>query len=166
MTEVKRVRRVVTGQDPEAGKSRIVSDSVIDATARATISIASIWGADEAPRFPDTGAQPRAEAFFPALGGYRFIVINFPPGAGMDVPSADPAAKPGMHKTDTVDLKVVLSGEVSLEFDSGETVTLHAGDTMIENGTNHRWFNAGAETASLAIFLLGGHERAGVKPPL
>lgn len=159
MAEVKHVRRVVTGQDPRTGKSKVVSDSVIDATARAGISIAPIWGADEAPRFPLDGAQPPAPAVFPTLGGYRFIVINFPPGMGMDAPAIDPTAKPGIHKTNTVDLKVVLSGEVGLEFDSGETVTLRPGDTMIENGTNHRWFNAGRETASLAIFLVGGHPR-------
>ncbi len=62
---------------------------------------------------------------------------------------------PGMHTTATIDFEVVLSGRVTLELDYGATVTLDSGDTVVQNGTRHRWGNPGTEPAVLAVFLLG-----------
>jgi quercetin dioxygenase-like cupin family protein len=64
---------------------------------------------------------------------------------------------PGMHTTDTVDFEVVLEGEVTLELDDGATVTLRAGDTVVQNGTRHRWSNRGDAPARLAVFIVGAH---------
>ena len=50
---------------------------------------------------------------------------------------------PGMHATDTIDFEVVLEGTIVLELDDGAEVTLHAGDTVVQNGTRHRWKNPG-----------------------
>jgi uncharacterized cupin superfamily protein len=44
----------------------------------------------------------------------------------------------GMHTTDTIDLEVVLAGEVWLELDDGEEVHLKTGDTFVQNGMRHR----------------------------
>jgi quercetin dioxygenase-like cupin family protein len=46
---------------------------------------------------------------------------------------------PGMHATDTVDFGVVLSGEVILELDDGVEKVLRPGDTVMQDGTRHRW---------------------------
>jgi quercetin dioxygenase-like cupin family protein len=62
---------------------------------------------------------------------------------------------PGMHTTDTIDFEVVLEGTVVLELDDGAKVTLHAGDTVVQNGTRHRWSNPGDTTARLAVFMCG-----------
>ena len=67
---------------------------------------------------------------------------------------------PGMHTTDTIDMEVILSGEVILELDDGEERLLRAGDTVIQNGTRHRWRNPGSEPCVMAIFMVGAH-RAG-----
>jgi mannose-6-phosphate isomerase-like protein (cupin superfamily) len=56
-----------------------------------------------------------------------------------------------------VDFEVVLSGEVILELDDGATVTLTPGDTVVQNGTRHRWRNPGAVPAVIAVFLCGAH---------
>ena len=64
---------------------------------------------------------------------------------------------PGMHTTDTIDFEVVLEGTVTLELDDGAIVTLQAGDTVVQNGTRHRWGNPGTEPAVLAVFLIGAH---------
>lgn len=45
---------------------------------------------------------------------------------------------PGMHRTDTIDLEIVISGTVSMELNSGDLVELKAGDPFIQNGTNHQ----------------------------
>jgi quercetin dioxygenase-like cupin family protein len=48
-----------------------------------------------------------------------------------------------MHTTDTIDFEVVLSGEVTLELDDGVKKVLRSGDTMVQNGTRHRWGEPG-----------------------
>ncbi len=68
---------------------------------------------------------------------------------------------PGMHTTDTIDFEVVLEGTVVLELDDGAEVTLHPGDTVVQNGTRHRWKNAGDTVARLVVFICGA-SHAGV----
>ena len=67
---------------------------------------------------------------------------------------------PGMHTTDTVDIDVVISGEVDLELDDGKTVHLRAGDCVIQNGTRHAWHNRTSEPVVLFVTLLGAARRA------
>jgi len=62
-----------------------------------------------------------------------------------------------MHTTDTIDFEVVLSGEVVLELDDGVEKVLRVGDTVVQNGTRHRWSNRGSVPAVLAVILLGAH---------
>ena len=66
-----------------------------------------------------------------------------------------------MHTTDTVDIDVVISGEIDLELDDGETVHLSAGDCVIQNGTRHAWRNKSTEPAVLFVTLLGARRQAG-----
>ena len=67
---------------------------------------------------------------------------------------------PGMHTSDTIDFEVVLEGTVVLELDDGAEVTLHAGDTVVQNGTRHRWKNPGETPARLALFICGANHSA------
>jgi quercetin dioxygenase-like cupin family protein len=62
-----------------------------------------------------------------------------------------------MHTTHTVDFEVVLSGEVWLELDDGAEVCLKQGDTVVQNGTRHRWINKGTEPAVLAVGIVGAN---------
>jgi mannose-6-phosphate isomerase-like protein (cupin superfamily) len=141
-----------------------------------------LWGADQAPTFPDQGRPTAQPMYFPPVGGYRFGLFTVPPaGRAVQGPPAglDPATAraetedklpgllgymepddPGMHTTDTIDFEVVLSGEVILELDDGAQTVLRPGDTVVQNGTRHRWKNHGSEPALLAVFLIGAH-RAG-----
>lgn len=61
----------------------------------------------------------------------------------------------GMHTTDTIDFEIVLEGDVVLELDDGAELTLHPGDTVVQNGTRHRWRNPGDIPARLALFICG-----------
>ena len=170
------VRRVVTGQDAD-GKSVFVADEQVDATTLALLpgsEFHSLWGADVMPDLPTDGTEPAHPAYFPPAGGFRFGYFTVPP-AGVDLPAdlditsalAEMEQKlpgmaahmepddPGMHTTDTVDFEVVLSGEVTLELDDGAERTMRAGDTVVQNGTRHRWRNPGTEPAVLFVALLG-----------
>jgi hypothetical protein len=170
---------VVTGHDAN-GKAVVASDTEIVGLRPALSSGAEfhrLWGADDAPNFPDDGAQPAHHTYFPPVGGFRFGMFAVPPGSGVGAPPPgdvdtaladlevalpglasymEPDA-PGMHTTDTIDFEVVLEGEVWLELDDGVEVHLHAGDTVVQNGTRHAWRNHGDSVARLAVFLIGAH---------
>ena len=42
----------------------------------------------------------------------------------------------------------------------GAEVTLHAGDTVVQNGTRHRWKNPGDTPARMALFICGANHSA------
>ena len=174
-----KVRRVVTGHDAE-GKAIIASDSEVDGyrpTLMPTAEYHLLWGGDETPHFPDDGSRPDHRTFFPPIGGFRFGIFTVLPGAEQpseadEAALADVEAKlpgllgyldpsdPGMHTTDTIDFEVVLEGTVVLELDDGAEVTLHPGDTVVQNGTRHRWRNDGDTPARLALFICGASHSA------
>ena len=49
-------------------------------------------------------------------------------------------AELGWHRTETVDINVLLGGELILVLDK-EEVTLHPGDAVIQRNTMHAWKN-------------------------
>jgi mannose-6-phosphate isomerase-like protein (cupin superfamily) len=53
---------------------------------------------------------------------------------------ADLARHPSMHRTDTLDMFVIASGEIYMVTDADE-VLLKAGDTAVVQGVNHAWDN-------------------------
>ncbi|MGI4813601.1 MAG: cupin domain-containing protein [Janthinobacterium lividum] len=60
---------------------------------------------------------------------------------------------PGMHKTETVDFIVIISGRLRLVMDEGETL-LQPGDVVIQRGTNHAWSNPDDTPCLLAAIML------------
>jgi hypothetical protein len=172
-----KVRRVVTGQ-VDGGKSVFVSDEEIEPVTLALLPGAEfhrLWGADETVQLPTDGTLPPQRDYFPRGGGFRWGFFTLPPAGGTGLPEGfDVAAAlqemeeklpgmaghmepddPGMHTTHTVDFEVVLHGEVWLELDDGAEVCLRAGDTVVQNGTRHRWSNRGSDAAVLAVGIIG-----------
>jgi mannose-6-phosphate isomerase-like protein (cupin superfamily) len=173
------VRRVVTGHD-ESGKSVFASDESVEPDRPLLLPAAEfyqLWGGDTTPRFPDGGSAPEWHMYFPPVGGFRFGMLTIPPETGTaeqdlsniedavaDVEARLPGllrymdpSDPGMHATDTIDFEVVLEGTVVLELDDGAEVTLTAGDTVVQNGTRHRWKNPGDAPARMALFMCGAN---------
>ena len=181
------VRRVVTGHDA-GGKAVFASDEQVEPVTLGLMpgsEFHRLWGGDQAPTFPDDGAPPAQPTYFPPVGGFRFGMFTIPgAAAGHEAPQVDDIAAamaeideklpgmmrymepddPGMHTTDTIDFEVILSGSCVLELDDGASVTLHAGDTVVQNGTRHAWRNNGTETARLAVFICGAHHDRVVRP--
>ena len=58
------------------------------------------------------------------------------------------------HKSPEYRQKNSLGQVPTLELDDGETI-LQTGDSVVQNGTRHRWSNRGQAPATLAIVLLG-----------
>lgn len=139
-------RRVVTGHD-ERGVSVFASDGPVPVvrTVPDGAIFCEIWGTSEMPA-PVAAAEPDptlgALTVPPAPNGTKIRITVYPPG--MVSP---------MHRTQSVDYGIVLDGEVVLVLDDSET-TLHAGDVVVQRGTNHRWENRTGSTARMAFILI------------
>jgi hypothetical protein len=82
--------------------------------------------------------EARVRAYFAAAGA---------PQASRYHPEAP---HPYMQQTRTLDLCVVLQGEVTLVLDTQE-VALKAGDTVVQRGTRHAWRNRSDRVCVVAI---------------
>jgi quercetin dioxygenase-like cupin family protein len=141
-------RRVVTGHD-ERGVSVFVSDGPVPVvrTAPDGAYFCEIWSTDAMPApVAATEDDPTLSALTvpPPPNGTKVRINEFPPGAVSPV-----------HRTQSVDYGIVLSGEVVLALDDSETV-LRAGDVAVQRGTSHRWENRTADTARMAFILVDG----------
>ena len=141
-------RRVVTGHD-ERGVSVFASDGPVPVvrTAPDGALFYEVWGTDAmpAPIGPDE-PDPTVGALSvpPAPNGTKIRINEFPPGV----------VSP-MHRTQSVDYGIVLSGEMVLVLDDSERV-LRAGDVVVQRGTDHRWENRSEATARMAFILVDG----------
>ncbi len=170
-------RRVVTGYDAD-GQSVFTSDELVEpitVALRPEAEFLKVWGSDVVPTFPNDGQPPGLQNFFPPIGGSRFWILTMPPSSRTVLPPhLDQAAAfeeyeqklpgilnqmqdAGMHATATADFEIVLSGEIVLELDNGLEKLLRAGDTVVQNGTRHRWHNRSDEPATFVVFLVGAH---------
>src|SRR5687767_4067397 len=136
---VDRVRRVVMGE-PASGPSRFTHVEEVQPLGAGGARF--VWGWDEVPTLPHADDRPyEPRSFFPPPGGLRIIAMGFSPGDGGEVSAeaqeqsarlmaAEPAgmkpdpSRPGMHRTDTIDIGVIVSGEVTTEADDGSKVVL------------------------------------------
>jgi hypothetical protein len=176
------VRRVVTGHD-KAGKSVLLdrrsntSGEGIQAYARICVEYrldkrtrSSVSSANE----PDVTVS--ATSLHADPGGSVFMIITFPPDSVMaradfdrslpvsenlsEVPGIAERFEPdalGMHRTDTLDYAVVLSGEIWLELDDGEARRIVESNAVVQQGTRHAWRSKSDKPATLAFCMLGRH---------
>ncbi|WP_207000422.1 cupin domain-containing protein [Trinickia mobilis] len=172
-------RRIVTGE--ENGKAVFLSDGPV-ANTHDYVSVPGfqtvlVWAtAQGVPLLPHDGKDPvvSIQSVVPDPHGTRLIVVQFPPDSVFESPNFDPAAAgqeyavhlPGLaetfepdgsgkHRTETIDYDIILSGELWLELDDGETRHLEAGDIVVQNGTRHAWRNRGDVPAVMVAVLIG-----------
>lgn len=179
-----KVRRVVTGKTGE-NTFGVVSDELVDEVEISLapgFGFYALWGSDDIAHYSADGTQPTFSTWFPPQGGFRFDLNTIPPDSAAP-PAPDVSSQkrqriqdaglqeadvklpglfaamdpdhPGFHRSETVDLLYVASGEVVLELDAGETVALKAGDTLVQNATRHAWHNPGSEPCVLITVTIG-----------
>jgi len=81
-------------------------------------------------------------------------------GAAHAADTSDKPRHPLMHRTQSLDFAIVLSGEIYLVLDDAETL-LKAGDTVIQCGANHAWSNRSDKPCRMAFVMLGAKLPAG-----
>lgn len=173
---VKQVRRVVTGHDA-AGKATVISDGPAPFVHINPINSewysTDIWRTTETPARivaepPESTLGPRRQ--MPTRRGTVLRINHYPPEIdairNMDVeasqkafaalgnPTAGTFGKGGrhplMHRTETIDYAIVLSGEITMVMDE-QDVQLKAGDIVVQCGTNHAWSNRSTQPCVVAF---------------
>lgn len=159
-------RRVVTGVDAD-GKSIVTHDGPSPVhldTGSGVVDV--IWRTDALPPLLSQDDAPSVGAPFerePPPGGLVWRLVEFPPhapaddgsdndsGNGSDLPQTGVDRDAGAwHATHSLDFGVVLSGEITLELDTGE-VRLAAGDCLVQRGARHRWRNHGTQPCLISF---------------
>ena len=149
-------RRVVTGF--RNGISTIIEDKQVEQVLinEAGFIVSDPWATDSMPIKSSQCAEIFDE-FFPKLhkNGTLFRYVSIPPDSITKeyFPDIAGAPHPLMHKTQTLDYIIILSGELYLIMEDTETL-LRAGDIVIQCGTNHAWSNRTNEPCiQLAILI-------------
>jgi len=142
------LRRIVTGYD-ESGRSTILSDgpSGEQRIANELITVTHLWATDRTPApFMDAGdGAELVTGTAPPEAGSKFLALDIAPGE----------LQGGDHQTDTLDYAICLAGEVDAVLDT-ETITMKAGDVLIQRGTMHNWINRGQTMARILFVMLDG----------
>ncbi len=59
-----------------------------------------------------------------------------------------------MHRTQSLDLGVVLEGSIVMELDDGSATLMEKGDVAVQRGTMHSWKNASEDQWARMLFFL------------
>jgi mannose-6-phosphate isomerase-like protein (cupin superfamily) len=174
------VRRVVTGNDA-SGKAVVLADdkeapNQFEPPMRDGVQVNNIWRVNTAPPVLEVGdgifaleTAPAGEKIplHPPSEGNVFRVISFSPeanwidkvqrGGSNWLPLAEghngkPAPHPLMHRSETIDYGIILTGEITLVLDDSE-VLCRAGDVVVQRGTSHAWSNRSDRPCRVAFVL-------------
>lgn len=172
-----RIRRVVTTHD-ESGKAAVLFAGIAPNTrVRAGAGFVStlLWVTEHSPaRYVARDAADVQMGVAPPPKGAVFRIVDFPPvtegaagvdharliqdmGVGHHGESGAPPRHPYMHRTQSVDFGIILSGEIDMLVGDAD-VHLTAGDVVVQQGTNHAWVNRGREICRIAFVLLDAED--------
>ena len=146
------IRRIVTGHD-SGGKAIVASDERMtgaSAAGRGGISRCELWSADKMPVDNSEAAAAAQKKGFVVRHNY----VGSGQGHVCRVVEFEPGGTKFMHRTETLDYAILLSGECDLEMDDGKTVHLKQGDIVVQRGTMHAWVNNGSVPCVFAFILI------------
>ena len=138
------LRRVVTGHDGN-GQALVKIDEITKnpPSGRPGRSACVVWTTESFP-VDNTGDED---------GGKRQVGTTLKDGTVFRVVEFAPGVSPRVHRTDSIDYAVVMSGEIDMELNES-VVHLKAGDVLVQRGTIHNWINRGNEPCVIAFILI------------
>lgn len=175
-----KIRRIVTAES-KAGV--VVQASDLAETIMAGLPT-NIWGFDQLPTLPLAAEQVLGEyqqkGLFGPKGALRVDIQSLPPETGNKAPDLGPLLAKldlgtghnmtpgkwggGMHRTDSIDLVVVISGEGEMAYpdEDGQLKEIHlkVGDFIVQNGNFHEWRNRSGAHFVVLIVALGAERKA------
>ena len=174
----KKIRRVVTGHDKNGVATVIMDDEascILQRPNRPGVTLTNLWQSDKSPADMERQDDPVTGPLIlhPPKSGSVFRIVQFDPedpkqlatldgktafaemGAGASI--VEGARHPFMHRTNSLDYAVILTGEIYMMMDEDDYL-LKAGDVVVQQGTNHAWSNRGSEPCQIAFILIDGEK--------
>jgi hypothetical protein len=169
-----RIRRLVTTNDT-SGKAVFLLDGPapnVNVHEETGFFDALLWVTDTTP--PDVSGDAdtadREIGVPPPAGGSIFRIVEFPPekntveevnreewlkemGLESGSETSEAVRHPNMHRTESIDYAVIMTGEIDLLLDDSD-VHLKAGDVVVQRATNHSWVNRGDNPCRIAFILI------------
>jgi quercetin dioxygenase-like cupin family protein len=152
-TAARATRRIVTGHAPD-GRAILLSDDRIAAgglaedAGRTDAFFFPMWATHEMPvDLTDAVLERQAQ-------GKEQTIVGTGHGTVLRIGVMAPGSRSPMHRTESLDYGICLSGECDMELDGGDTVTVRAGDVVIQRGTNHVWHNRSEHPCRFAWILV------------
>jgi mannose-6-phosphate isomerase-like protein (cupin superfamily) len=162
---------VATGHDAN-GKAVVLSDGACGNPIHFAAGQDSthVWLSRRVPaEFHEADPTAAYKALPPPAAGTAFRIVEFPPTTPERIaqltrtdvfadeamtPGAQARSHPMMHRTDSIDYVIVMSGEIDMPMDDGE-MHMKAGDTMVQQGTDHAWVNRSGKPCIVAFATIG-----------
>jgi quercetin dioxygenase-like cupin family protein len=146
------VRRIVTGHD-EDGKAIVTHDEVMEniSQLRSGNFQTLIWKTEDTPCDVDGDEDPATQELDiePPAEGSIFRILELVPGKDAY-----------MHRTDTIDYAICMSGECVMIMDDDLEIDMKTGDVMVQRGTWHGWANRSDKPCVIAFILIGSQPPA------
>ena len=139
------IRRVVTGHNDE-GTSIFVSDNQYETIIipSGDTAMATIWTTATVPADlnDETDGRER-DAGTTLKGGSVIRIVDMLPNASSP-----------LHRTNSIDYGIVMSGKIELELDNQVFKTVETGGIIVQRGTIHKWRNPSSEEICRIVFVL------------
>jgi len=139
------IRRVVTGHDKK-GAAVFVSDNIYETVVipSGDAAMTTIWTTATVPADlnDETDGRER-DAGTTLKGGSVIRIVDMLPGASSP-----------LHRTNSIDYRIIISGTIELELDNNNFKTIEAGDIIVQRGTIHKWRNPSADNVCRIVFVL------------
>ncbi len=175
-----KIRRIVTAESKLGVAVQV--DDLLETTSAGIPT--DIWGFDQLPNLPLAAEQVlgeyRQKGLFGPKGALRVDVQSLPPETGNQAADLGPLMAKldlgtghnmtpgkwggGMHRTDSIDLVIVISGEGEMVYpdEDGQLKEIHLkpGDFIVQNGNFHEWRNRSSAHFVVFIVALGAERKA------
>ncbi|MES2798030.1 MAG: cupin domain-containing protein [Bacteroidota bacterium] len=139
------IRRVVTGHSHD-GSAIFISDDTFETILihSGDAAMATIWTTATVPADCNDEIDGRErEAGTTLKGGSVIRVVDMLPNASSP-----------MHRTNSIDYGIVISGKIELELDNQVFKTVESGGIIVQRGTIHKWRNPSNDEICRIVFVL------------
>jgi len=173
-----KIQRIITTEGKTGVATKV--DTIDTAT---TDFLTNIWGFDRVPDLPLKTEEVLGEyqrlGIFGPVGGLRVSLLTLAPETGEGPSALERAGSldlgtgagmvagkegDGMHRTDTIDLAVVIDGEPSVGYpgEDGQVheLTIKTGDLVVHNGAFHSWHNRSSKNCTIMLIVLAAERKA------
>lgn len=167
MEYLKNVDVVVAKSDGKGAAYFDTPPPIANHSVPGAVEAAYVWGVDQLPTLPFEIGGGLQNVSFPEAGGVRFGLVCFPPKsagkmnmrAESGATNLDVGEGAGMHRSDTIDFEVIVSGKIDIVLEGGARRTLHPGSCLVMGGVMHAWENIYDEPCIYSVVVLGARAK-------